>query len=149
MTPNEQAFLDLIALSEGTYGRGDNGYDILCGGGMFYSYADHPRQKIYIAKYDLFSTAAGRYQVIAKTYDYCKSKLDLPDFSPASQDQIALELIKEHDALDDVEARNMESAVTKCAKIWASFPGAGYGQLERSMDKLRILYDNLLNHINT
>jgi lysozyme len=76
------------------------------------------------------STAAGRYQIIKPTWLSLKSKLGLPDFSPASQDAAAIELIRQRGALADVQAGRIESAVNKCAKVWASLPGAGYGQRE-------------------
>lgn len=145
MTPNQKAFLDLISVSEGTYGRGNNGYNCLVGGGFFNDYSDHPRQKIYIASIHNFSTAAGRYQLLARYFDYYKRLLGLPDFSSASQDDIALQQIKECGALADVEAQNMEFAVAKCSRIWASFPGNNYGQHQNTIQKLQIAYNNLIN----
>jgi lysozyme len=65
------------------------------------------------------STAAGRYQIIKPTWLSLKSKLGLPDFSPASQDAAAIELIRQRGALADVQAGRIESAVNKCAKVWA------------------------------
>lgn len=142
MTPNEKAFLDTISYSEGTYGRGDNGYNILVGGNTFDSYADHPRIKVQIPKLGIWSTAAGRYQLLARYYDAYKHLMGLTDFSPDTQDRIALQQIKECKALDDVNAGDFDSAINKCAHIWASLPGAGYGQHENKLAALETFFMN-------
>lgn len=134
MTPNQKAFLDTIATSEGTRNIGDSGYNVLVGSTpanplLFTSYADHPR----IYNKALKSTAAGRYQILEHIYDYYKSYLRLPDFSPASQDAIAIHLITECGALKNIEAGAFRAAVAECAREWASLPGAGYGQRENTM----------------
>ena len=140
MTPNEKAFLDMIAVSEGTKGKGDDGYNVLVGGHLFHDYSDHPRLRIICNSRGLVSTAAGRYQLLERYFDAYKAQLHLSDFSPASQDAIALQQIKECHALDDIEAGDFDAAVARCAHIWASLPGAGYGQHENSIDSLRQVY---------
>jgi muramidase (phage lysozyme) len=136
---NLDAFLDTIAVSEGTAGKGDDGYNVLVGGDLFNNYDDHPRRLIKIRN-DLSSTAAGRYQLLQRYYDYYKEHLGLPDFSPESQDQIAIQQISESNALEDIEAGLFVKAVAKCAHIWASLPGAGYGQHEQPIHKLIAAY---------
>lgn len=142
MNKNLKAFLDMIALSEGTIGKGDDGYNVLVGGKLFSSYKDHPRILVDLPNLGIKSSAAGRYQILRKTYDSMAKKLNLSDFEPSSQDAIAIELIKEKNALDDVEAGRFAKAVEKCQKVWASFPGAGYGQFENKLEKLQIAYEN-------
>ncbi|HQR02484.1 MAG: glycoside hydrolase family 104 protein [Proteobacteria bacterium] len=142
MTPNQKAFLDMIAHSEGTVKYGDQGgYNVIVGGSLFDSYADHPRKLVQLNA-TLKSTAAGRYQLLAKYFDAYRAQLHLPDFSPASQDAIALQQIRECRALDDIEAGRFNEAVAKCAHIWASLPGAGYGQHENTLVALRDAYQN-------
>lgn len=136
---NLQAFLDTIAASEGTLGKGDDGYNVLVGGSLFEGYDDHPRQHVRLSD-RLFSTAAGRYQVLARYFDTYKTELALADFSPASQDAIAIRMISERGALADVEAGQFAVAIGKCRKGWASLPGAGYGQHENSLGKLEQIY---------
>ena len=85
----------------------------------------------------IFSLIAGRYQLLARYFDAYKLSMALPDFAPHSQDLIALQQIKECRALDDIEAGKLQSAVRKCAHIWASLPGAGYGQHENNMENLQ------------
>lgn len=142
MTPNQKAFLDMIAHSEGTVKYGDqDGYNVVVGGSLFDGYADHPRKLVQLNA-TLKSTAAGRYQLLARYFDAYKAQLHLPDFSPASQDAIALQQIRECHALDDIEAGRFDDAVAKCSHIWASLPGAGYGQHENKIDALRLAYKN-------
>ena len=136
---NQCAFLDMLAGSEGTAGKGDDGYNVLVGGGLFDSYDDHPRQRIEVRP-GLVSTAAGRYQLLSKFFDAYKAQLGLPDFSPLSQDKIALQQIAECHAIPLIEAGNVETAIAKCAHIWASLPGAGYGQHENKISALTKYY---------
>ncbi|MFW5410768.1 glycoside hydrolase family 104 protein [Pectobacterium brasiliense] len=136
---NLKAFLDMLAWSEGTdNGRQqtqNRGYDVIVGGSVFTDYSDHPRQLVMLSK-TLKSTAAGRYQLLSRYWDAYKKQLNLKDFSPASQDAVAIQQIKERRALPDIESGDIKTAIGKCAKIWASLPGAGYGQHEHKIDDL-------------
>lgn len=148
---NVAAFLFTIRKAEGTAGA--NGYRTLFGGGLFDNgFVDHPR----IAKRygQLWTSAAGAYQFMAvspipdgsgkstrvNTWDRIQKSLGLPDFSPASQDAAAVELIREAGALGDVRAGRFDQAVSKVRGIWASMPGAGYGQPEKTLAALRDVY---------
>ena len=147
VTGNRGAFLDMIAFSElgaALIAVSDRGYDVIVGSTaqnphLFPSYADHPRILVNLRP-GLSSTAAGRYQLLARYFDAYKRQLDLPDFSPACQDAIALQQIKERRALDDVDAGRISVAVAKVRNIWASLPGAGYGQHENSYEVLAAAY---------
>ena len=138
---NLKAFLDMIAWSEGTTRVKGNkdGYNVLVGGGLFTDMTNHPHQLIHVSTH-LDSTAAGRYQLLAKYYDFYRKLLGLQNFGPASQDAIAIQQIKECKALPDIEAGNFTNAVTKCAHIWASLPGAGYQQHENKLASLQDAY---------
>lgn len=142
---NLVAFLDMIAWSEGTdNGRqktNDRGYDVLVGGGLFFSYADHPRRLIDLPKLGIKSTAAGRYQLLARYFDAYRTQLKLRDFSPLSQDLIAIQQIRERGALQVIQAGNFQAAVARVKNIWASLPGAGYGQHEHKLDALVAAYE--------
>lgn len=144
MTSNQRAFLDMIAYSEigpALLARSDNGYNVCVGSTpddpiLFASYADHPN----ILNKTLNSTAAGRYQLLHRYYVAYKKQLALPDFSPVSQDAIALQQIKECRAIRDIDAGYLSSAIRKCCRIWASLPGAGYGQHENQLLSLMDAY---------
>jgi lysozyme len=137
---NVTAFLKTIRVSEGT--AGPSGYSTLVGGGQFDSFADHPRQLVYLPNLGYSSSAAGAYQILRRTWDGVAGKLGLADFSPASQDRAAVELIKQRGALADVRAGRFADAIAKCKKEWASLPGAGYGQRENSLATLQAAYIN-------
>jgi muramidase (phage lysozyme) len=148
MSPNLRAFLQMIAVSELTarlLALSDNGYNVLVGSTpdhprLFSSYADHPRQLIDLPRLNIKSTAAGRYQILARYFDAYKKQLGLKDFSPASQDAIAVQMISECGALADVDAGRLADAVEKCRSRWASLPGAGYGQRENTLDALSLAF---------
>lgn len=139
--PNLCALLDTIAMCEGTaqIEHGDDGYRVLVGGNLFNSYADHPRIHVKVRQ-GLWSTAAGRYQILERTYNACAKELAITDFTPISQDKIAIKLIRDCGAIPLIEAGNLELAVARIAHIWASLPGAGYGQRERSTSAVKNYY---------
>lgn len=134
-----KAFLDMLAWSEGTDKPGQStknrGYDVIVGGSLFTSYADHPRKLITLNP-KLKSTAAGRYQLLSRYWDAYRKQLGLKDFSPASQDAVALQQIKERRALELIDNGNIRQAIDRCSNIWASLPGAGYGQYEHRVEDL-------------
>ncbi|WP_354682653.1 glycoside hydrolase family 104 protein [Cupriavidus necator] len=138
---NRAAFLLMIRSAEGTAGA--NGYRTLFGGGLFESYADHPRQVVTALSNGkpISSSAAGAYQILRRTWDSIAPRLGLTDFSPASQDAAALQLIRDAGALGDVDAGRFALAVRKVRKIWASMPGAGYGQPEVELNRLQAAYE--------
>lgn len=152
MDSNLKAFLDTISFSEGTKDIGDDGYNVLFGATkenprLFYSYADHPRIRTYETNDNFikngkldFTTAAGRYQITATNYDFYKKTLKLSDFSPGSQDKIAIQLIKECHAINDVISGTFESAITKCASRWASLPNGIGDQKENKLSDLNSFY---------
>lgn len=150
---NLKAFLDMLAFSEigpVLLAKSDNGYNVIVGGqlfsdhgtpdNLFDDYSDHPRKIVDLGR-GLKSSAAGRYQILIRNYDFYKRILNLPDFSPASQDAIATQLIKERRAFADIENGKFDSAVAKVSNIWASLPGAGYGQHENKISALRTAYE--------
>ena len=63
-------------------------------------------------------------------------QLGLKDFSPKSQDAVALQQIKERGALPMIDRGDIRQAIDRCSNIWASLPGAGYGQFEHKADSL-------------
>ena len=129
---NLRAFLIMLQYAEDTYGQ--DGYRKLYGGSTFEDFSRHPNKPQ--TRWGITSTAAGAYQILAKTWAGLQAELKLPDFSPTSQDKAAIELIRRRKALDDVYAGRFAQAIAKCRKEWASLPGAGYGQRERSLEKL-------------
>jgi len=126
----------MIQYAEGTIGV--NAYRMMYGGSLLNDYSMHPN--IAITKWSITSTAAGAYQFLYSTWMELQTTLGLHDFSPSSQDRAAIELIKNKGALADVLNGKIVSAIYKCRKIWASFPGAGYGQSEKRIETLLQFY---------
>jgi muramidase (phage lysozyme) len=155
------AFLDMIAVSEGTSNNiisQDDGYDVIVSSidangklqrNRFGDYRDHPfmpqfgRKSLVINSKGLTSNASGRYQIMLKDWPHYKAQLHLPDFSPISQDLYAQQIISERKAIPMLEAGAFEDAVNACGNLWASFPNNNYGQFQHSMDTLRAAF--LLN----
>lgn len=138
---NVLRFLDLIAFSEGTstVKSSDDGYNVMYGGGLFSGYLNHPRQKLTfpINGKPVTSTAAGRYQLLARYWDAYMVSLRLAGgFTPENQDRVALQQIRERRAMDDIKVGRVADAIAKCSNIWASFPGNDYGQNPHKVEKL-------------
>ena len=49
---------------------------------------------------------------------------------------MALQQIKERGALPMIDRAISATAIDRCSNIWASLPGAGYGQFEHKADSL-------------
>ena len=67
------------------------------GGELFTDYSDHPR-KLVTLNPKLNQQGAGRYQLFSLLVDAYRKQLGLKDFSPKSQDAVALQQIKERGA---------------------------------------------------
>ena len=135
-----KAFLDMLAWSEGTdNGRRqktrNHGYDVIVGGReIFTDYSDHPR-KLVTLNPKLKSTGAGLTSFFPVGGMPTISN-SLKDFSQESQDAVALQQIKERGALPMIDRGDIRQAIDRCSNIWASLPGAGYGQFEHKADSL-------------
>lgn len=138
-SPNLTAMLSCIAVCEGT--DTPDGYRALFGyhprlnpTALFDSFADHPRKRIPFTQTDgttNYSTAAGRYQILARVYDALKKRLSLKDFSPAAQDACAVALIAEKGALRLIDEGRFPAAIDLLAPVWASLPASTYPQPKR------------------
>ena len=143
-SPKVSAFLDMIAFSEigpQLLKVSDDGYDVLVGSTymhphLFTSYSKHPDVLVTLNSLGIKSTAAGRYQMLHRT----AVGLKLPNFTPESQDRGCIELIRQIKALPQIIGGNIRAAISMCAPIWASLPGAGYGQHENKMSNLMDAY---------
>lgn len=87
-----------------------------------------------------WSTAAGKYQLIKPTWLRLKGLLKLHNFGPDSQDDCAVQLIKERGALDLIYAGEVAAAISKCSAEWASLPGNSASQPQRSFAQLLNAY---------
>ena len=122
---NVKKFLDFLGRAEGA------DYNTIVGGKQFTDFRAHPRV-IGLTTKEGTSTAAGKYQIVGSTYDEIAPKLGIRDFTPDSQDRIAIELIRRKGALEDVRNGNFDAAIGKLGNIWASLPSSPYSQPKRS-----------------
>lgn len=146
VTPVQKAFLTAMSAGESP------DYNTMYGGGRFDELRDHPRQAVPIRSgpnAGQTSSAAGKYQFLAKTWDEAKNALGLPDFSPESQDAAGAWLAERDYAKrtngrnlwDDLEASKdnpsrMNFIAGALSKTWTSLPGGaepnratnGFGQ---------------------
>lgn len=160
MNANRSAFLAAIAFSEGTSTSPATrraGFDVIVTGAdgrpeVFTDYADHPfaggRASKVINSRGLTSNASGRYQFMLRDWRHYRDLLQLgsrllyPEgaFSPAAQDAWAIQLIRERGALPLIDAGDFALAVRRVKNLWASLPGAGYGQRENGLPALLTAY---------
>lgn len=153
--PRIRALLDVIGHAEGT----DKafGYQTKVGSTRSRGNGQKDRRAIYIPSIRDKSTADGRYQFLNGTWDDEARALGLKDFSPHSQDLAAVHLLSKargHDgkgpsAIDLLMAGDFAGAIKAAAPKWASFPGAGYGQGERSLGSLQNVYEKSLANYST
>lgn len=135
--PNVRAMLDAISACEGT--EGPNGYRMHFGKSLFDSFGGHPRKVITATMKGqvLRSSAAGRYQIMQRTWDDLQQRWAFPDFSPQSQDAAAVALILRRGALEAVRAGEVAKACDLLKLEWASLPGSTYGQPTKALAFVR------------
>ena len=148
MANEVKAFLYMIRYCEGT--AGPDGYRTMFGGKLFDSFKDHPRVlttfKLKGTRYK--SSAAGAYQFLQGTWDALVRKNGYKDFSPETQDDAAIELIKGRKAYDDILKGDIVTAIKKCNREWASLPGSPYGQPVKKMEECLAVYAKKLGELN-
>ena len=98
---------------------------------------------------ELASTAAGRYQLLAHYWKAYKAQLCLSDYSPASQDAVAIQQMSERKAIAMIEAGDISGAIQACSNIWASFPSSLYDQPHHPLATLVAKYNDLLASSST
>ncbi len=131
LPPEALAFLDAIS---GPESKGK--YNVRFGGSTFDGYDDHPRVGKTITRgpnKGQVSKAAGRYQITEQTWDtIIQPALNLPDFSPESQDAAAWYLAQRDyrkkgggDLLGTLRSGDpdaIKGIATKLAGTWTSLP---------------------------
>ena len=134
-----KAFLDMPAWSEGTdNGRQktrNHGYDVIVGGELFTDYSDHPWQTCHAKP----KTQINRRRTLPASLLLvgCLLQAAWPERLLSEKVRHAvLQQIKERGALPMIDRRDIRQAIDRCSNIWASLPGAGYGQFEHKADSL-------------
>jgi muramidase (phage lysozyme) len=126
-----QAFLKLLREAEtGSEADDESPYHRMIGGGTIASLDKFPTQPVRLnvaGKWGYF-TAAGAYQITRDTWEnavvhLAKQGTPVSDFSPASQDRVAKEIIREDQALDLIRQGQIEQATPLLNRTWVSLPG--------------------------
>lgn len=144
---NVTAMLDLVAFAEGT----DSNYNVIYTGVKFTDYSKHPARVMCSA--GVCSDAAGRYQFLSTTWAPLQKKLNLPDFSPASQDKAAIQLMKDGGCYGAAVRGDVADFADRCWGQWASFQSATGQKLDarqqsHPIDKLQAKYQEFLGTAN-
>ena len=131
--PNVRTMLDLIAASEGVA----HGYNTGFGNTVLDALDDHPRELSGFTETTgrrNLTSAAGRYQFLAGTWDDVAKRIGASDFMPENQDLGAVYLMQRRGALDAVLDGDFATAISKLGREWASLPSSPYAQPKRSQE---------------
>ena len=112
----------------------NHGYDVIVGGELFTDYSDHPR-KLVTLNPKLKSTGAGRYQLLSRWWDAYRKQLGLKTSLRKVRTLWHCSRLRSV-ALYLIDRGDIRQAIDRCSNIWASLPGAGYGQFEHKADSL-------------
>lgn len=138
--PRVRAVLGVIRDAEGTAKYADP-YRVAGGGKVTLSSLNTPTFHLWnftdkTGRQDK-SSATGAYQFLQRTWDDLANTYGFTDFSPYSQDLAAIALLKRAGALPYIQRGDYLGALQAAKGVWASLPGAGYNQQERSYDYLK------------
>lgn len=75
----------------------------------------------------------GRYQMKLVDVEDMRNRYDrrIDDFSPESQDRIAVAKMRDRGVMRELEQGDIRGAIERGGKEWASLPGSPYGQVQR------------------
>ena len=162
--PEDQvrAFLYMIRASEHRYPTDmEDAYNIGYGGARFYDFTDHPVITGELLPVKLpdhicaasglgpgcVSTAAGAYQIIKPTWQRIRAmEPRLYDFSKSNQDEAAVRLLQEIGAYDLILAGDIDGALRKASRIWASLPYSTAGQRPKQLQYALDRYNEALTN---
>lgn len=114
---NVRAFLGTITRLEGA------AYNKRIGGSTFEGNQHPGGQRLRFGKDYRYVSPAGAYQFTEETAIEFQRKAGVDDFSPLSQDAMAVTLIKEKKALNFIKSGDLKSAFNRLNKRWSSMPG--------------------------
>jgi muramidase (phage lysozyme) len=89
------------------------------------------------------TTAAGMYQITVDTWRDHGGKMGLTDFTPKTQDLIAVEMLRSLGVIDNIKAGDIAGAMPQAAKKWAALP-MGPGLANRYPPQPYMDYDTFL-----
>ena len=129
---NRRAFLKLVRYCE--FGRLDNqDYRTLYNFEKFADTSTHPNRVYIVGKHKdgtaITSSPAGAYQIVFRTYQAAVDAGVITDFTPTSQDRIAIWLIQKRGAIHDVDTGKVDDAISKLTHEWVSLPGGSHPKI--------------------
>ena len=129
----------MLAWSEGTdNGRQtrNHGYDVIVGGELFTDYSDHPHQTCHAKP----KTQINRRRTLPASFPLVGC---LPQAKAAQKTTLRkvrtlwhCSRLRSVALYYLVDRGDIRQAIDRCSNIWASLPGAGYGQFEHKADSL-------------
>jgi YD repeat-containing protein len=123
--PDVKAFLKTVSWAEGTE---KYGYNTMYGIDKSTTDLSH-----FPGSRANGSSASGRYQIVKEQYEKIgQGELGLTDFSPRSQDLIAVQQMREIGVIDAVKRGDVVNAISDASRLWASIPkGPGAQDVSR------------------
>ena len=76
----------------------------------------------------LKSTGAGRYQLLSRWWDAYRKQLGLKDSLRKVRTLWHCSRLRSVALTRQIDRSDIRQAIDRCSNIWASLPGAGYGQ---------------------
>lgn len=141
---NVRAMLRVIRHGESDEENDDRAYRMRWGGlgnppAFFDDFWRHPRI-FEPTTGDRVSSAAGAYQITATTYDDFAPGLGISDFTPHSQDLIAVAIMAAEGALAALVDGRFDDAIGLLRGRWTSLPGAEENNPRWTLDAAREVY---------
>ena len=95
------------------------------GGELFTDYSDHPRKLVTLNpnSNQQAPDATSFFPLVG-----CLPQAAWPERLSEKSDAVALQQIGDAGALPMIGRGDIRQAIDRCSNIWASLPGAGYGQ---------------------
>lgn len=155
-TPEVRAYLDLVAWKEVRPGHSLNADGSPSGyrdrNGVPGSMGTMPESAVAnngTFPRDELQYNVGRYQMKQVDVDDMRKRYDpkIDDFSPESQDRIAVAKMKYRDVIEPLQSGDIRTAIHNGGKEWASLPGSPYGQVQQgyTIDKAVDYYNQRLS----
>ena len=155
-TPEVRAYLDLVAWKEVRPGHSLNADGSPAGyrdrNGVPGSMGTMPESAVAnngTFPRDELQYNVGRYQMKQVDVDDMRKRYDskIDDFSPESQDRIAVAKMKYRDVIEPLQNGDIRTAIHNGGKEWASLPGSPYGQVQAgyTVDKAVDYYNQRLS----
>jgi muramidase (phage lysozyme) len=158
---NVAAFLRMVIYCEHSRADAASGaaFNTFYGGSRFFDLRDHPvltREKMPVPLSPemcknaglgpgCVSSAAGAFQIIRPTWNRVRQAGSwggyLADFSEESQVEAARRLLLEAKILPYIASGDIENAIIKAGKIWASLPGSNAKQNPKTMAQALTIFN--------